>query len=206
VHRGSTDATALIDAQVPDGREGCFSNLRSVVLAEENGAIYANVVFDSLLSEVEGACPDTTIATATLTMATPIGDRPLVLNQTAWAPEGTGYRRCDPTLGCTPPADHCAVQWVDQATKELDIPAHSGRHGEYCDQSWMVMTIDVNTAACGAGGRPSCSASPSIARYFFRFETAWLVVTRTREGGCAPVLAAAPDFPRSICENLPAIG
>jgi hypothetical protein len=73
---------------------------------------------------------------------------------------------------------------------------------EYCDQQWMVLTVDVNAAACGAGGRPGCSAEPKVTRYFLRFDSYWRVIAFTTSGGCTAVKARASDFPDSICEDL----
>jgi hypothetical protein len=64
--------------------------------------------------------------------------------------------------------------------------------------------LGAGRTACGAGGRPGCSAPPSVSRYFLRFTApGWRVVARTAAGGCRAVLAVAPDFPRALCAHLP---
>ena len=35
--------------------------------------------------------------------------------------------------------------------------------------------------------------------------TAWRVIARTREGGCTPVHAVDPAFPREMCAGLPPV-
>jgi len=64
------------------------------------------------------------------------------------------------------------------------------------------MTVDVNTAACGAGGRPGCSAPPNVSRYYLRFGNGWQVIVVTTTGGCAAVMARASDFPAELCRAL----
>ena len=203
VRRGPTPNTLLIDAEVPSGGDDCARNLRAEVFDQVPGStIFVHVLFDSVKSQVYGACPTTTVATVTLTMPDPIGDRPLTIDERAWAPDGAGYRQCPEYLGCDPPPDHCAQQWILQVRYGLDAPQHSGIRLEHCDQNWLVMTVDVNTAACGAGGRPGCSAPPNVSRYYLRFNSGWQVIVVTTTGGCAAVMARAPDFPADLCRAL----
>ncbi|MEN3307047.1 MAG: hypothetical protein V7603_3249 [Micromonosporaceae bacterium] len=204
VRRGSDARTLLIDVSLPAGHPDCARAPRVDQYTEENRSIYANVVFESARSGVVGGCPAAAPGVATLRAPGPVGDRVVVLNQQAWAPDGPRYRRCDPVLGCAPPADHCDTTWVLAAVNGLDVPRNSARNIAHCDQAWLVLTLDVNSTACGAGGRPGCSAPPSVSRYFLRFTApGWRVVARTAEGGCRAVLAVAPDFPRALCAHLP---
>ena len=203
VHRGPDPTTLLVDVDLPAGAPACARNPQITYLEVGDQIIWANVVHEQ---QAGADCPDRATAVVTLTSPSPIGDRIVVLNQQAWAPDGDSYRRCDPTLGCDPPADHCASAWMDQATGGLDIPRHSARRVEFCDGAWLVITIDVNAAVCGAEPRPGCSAPADITRYFLRFDTRWQVLATTRAAGCAAVLAVEPTFPIAVCERLPATG
>ncbi len=204
VRRGPDPRTLLVDVVLIAGHPECARNPRVDQYTEENTIIHANVVFESARAQVVGGCPEKAAAVATLTAPQPIGERIVVLNQQAWAPEGSGYRRCDPELGCHPPADHCDPAWIRAAISELDVPRHSYWNTEHCDAGWLIVTVDVNSSACGAGGRPGCSAPPAVTRYFLRFDTRWRVVAGTTAAGCAAVLRAEPSFPRNLCERLPA--
>jgi hypothetical protein len=203
VRRGPTPNTVLIDVAVPSGGEDCVRNLRADVFDQVPGStIFVHVLFDSANVQTYGVCPTTAIATVTLTMPDPIGDRPLAIDERVWTPDGTGYRQCDVNLGCNPPADHCAQQWIQQARSGLDVPQHGFTKAEHCDQSWLILTVDANTAVCGAGGRPGCSAPPNVTRYFLRFDNGWRYIISTTTGGCAAVKAKAADFPEGLCRAL----
>lgn len=194
---------ALIDVTVPAGDPLCARNPTTSYYTEENNLIYANVVVESARASVVGGCPTRAAAVVTLTSPEPLGDRILVLNRQAWAPAGDTYRRCDPDLGCTPPANRCERTWIDAARNILDVPRNSTFHIEHCDQNWLVLTVDVNSTACGAAPRPGCTAPPKIYRYFLRFDERWTLLNQTTTGGCAAVQAVEPAFPTAICEPLP---
>jgi hypothetical protein len=68
------------------------------------------------------------------------------------------------------------------------------------------MKVDANSAACGAGGRPGCSAPPSVTRYFLRFKNGWEQFTLTKTGGCDVVRAADRIFPPALCRDLAPTG
>jgi hypothetical protein len=202
VRPGPDAHSVLIQVTYPTDTGSCYGPPESTYVQEGDSVVSANVVMAQTGTPPSGSCPAQ--GTATLTTTEPVGTRFLVLNQQPWRLAGDAYERCDAELGCAPPADHCDLTWTLKAFNGLDVPRHAGRHIEHCDQQWLVMTVDVNSAACGAGGRPGCSAPPSVARYVFRWASAWLVAVRTVAAGCAPILAAVPEFPRQICASLPA--
>ncbi|MFC6019427.1 hypothetical protein ACFP2T_24865 [Plantactinospora solaniradicis] len=207
VRRGPDPRTLLIDVEMLAGHPECARNPRTDYYTEENGLIYANVVLDSARADARNGCLSKVPGVARLTSSTPIGNRVVVLNNEPWAPDGAGYRRCDPNLGCTPPADHCDSTWVLAAIKGMDVPRNSSRNVEACDGAWLVMTLNLNSTQCGAGGRPGCSAPPALYRYFMRFEEAgWRTILRTTAPGCADVLRVRADFPPALCRTLPAPG
>jgi hypothetical protein len=204
VRRGPTNRTALVDVEVPAGREDCARDPRTTNVTEENANVYANVVVGSAGASVHGACPGRAPAVVTLTAPGLLGDRILVLNQEAWKPDGDVYRKCDGALGCNPPSDPCDPRLLHAVRDGMDVPRNSAYTVEHCDPRWLVMTIDVNSTACGAGGRPGCSAPPSRHRYFLRYDGRWTVIAESTTAGCDGVLAHEPTFPREVCANLPA--
>ena len=127
-----------------------------------------------------------------------------MLNQEAWKPDGDVYRKCDGTLGCDPPGDPCDPRLLHAVRDGMDVPRNSAYSVEHCDPRWLVMTINVNSTACGAGGRPGCSAPPSVRRYFLRYDGRWTVIAASIDPGCGRLLEYEPAFPPEVCANLPA--
>jgi hypothetical protein len=180
---------------------GCRRNLAVTNTTEENGNVFANVVGDVLDPPPPAGCPSPDgPTTTTLTAKQAIGNRPLVLNQQAWALRNGTYRTCDQNLGCHPPADHCDPVWVRAAVRGLDVSRHSQGDVAGCDAHWLVMTVPDDPAACGAEARPGCTSTTAVRRYFLSWTgTGWEVVATTTDGGCTAVLKAAPAFPRKLC-------
>jgi hypothetical protein len=188
------------------GADGCSRDPRITYLTEENHRIYANVVQDSRLSGVVGACPTHTPGAVTLTAAGPIQGRIVVLNQEPWKPDGDQYRRCDVTFGCDPmPADHCDPAWISVTVRGMDVSRHSTGSVEGCDGRWLVMTVPDDPVPCGAGGRPGCSPSVTVRRYFLRWldQRGWATIASSRDEGCGTVRTVEPAFPSNLCANLP---
>ena len=202
VRAGTDPRTALLTVSL---RDGCARDPRLTYLTEENGNVYANVVQDlpGAGTGTGTGCPPAEAAEITLTSAKALGQRPLVLNQEAWARVGDAYRRCSATLGCDPPADHCDQVWVRAAVRGLDVSRHATGDVEACAGEWLVMTVPDDPAACGAAPRAGCTAATTTRRYFLRFTTAgWQVMSRSTQAGCA----GAPDaFPSAMCYRLPAL-
>lgn len=203
VRPGPHPTTVLIDMQVPAGQDTCARNPRAEIFDEEANTVFVHAIFDSLTDLVRGACPSMVDTVVTLTAPHAIDTRDLTVNeQAAWTPAGSTYRTCPAEIGCHPPADHCAANWANAAASGTDSPAHSARVIEHCDQQWLILTLDGNGAACGAGGRPGCSAPPHVIRHFFRFDNGWREVATTTDGGCTAVQAHVPSFPPELCADL----
>jgi hypothetical protein len=188
------------------GAEGCSRDPRITYLTEENNRIFANVVQDSRLSEVVGACPTHAAGEVTLTVPGPIDGRIVVLNQEPWKGDGDQYRRCDPTFGCDPmPADHCDPAWINVTVRGMDVSRHSTGSVEGCDGNWLVMTVPFDPVPCGAAGRPGCNPSVNVRRYFLRWvdPRGWATVAGSTEAGCGTVRSVEPGFPIKLCANLP---
>ena len=84
VRNGPDPRTLLIDVLIPSG-DGCARDPEVTYLTEENNQIHANVVVGTLESPGKD-CSAKKAGVATLTAASPVGDRLVVLNQEAWAP------------------------------------------------------------------------------------------------------------------------
>jgi hypothetical protein len=200
IHPGPDDHSLIVDVEVPGGEPGCGENPRLGHHVEENGWIFANVVADSPRSLVFGGCPLRTSTTAVLRFEMVVAGKPLTINSIQfWDPGDPDYRLCPEHLGCHPPDDHCDRIWIDEAITHMDVPRHSYLDTKHCDQSWLVLDINTNAGACGAG-RPDCTAPPNITRWFFRFTDRWTLIGGTRRAGCDDVLTREPAFPPTFCD------
>jgi hypothetical protein len=199
--------TVTVHVKALAGPEGCSRNVRIGYREEENGVIFANVVQDSAPSGTVGGCPTGEPAQVELTSRTPIGNRPLTLNQETWTLRNGTYGRCDENLGCNPPKDRCDPTWTRAAVRGMDVSRHSQGTVEACDEHWLIMTVPDDPAACGAEVRPGCQVDTAVRRYFLRSEPAgWVIIARGSSGGCDAVLKAAPEFPRDLCAGLAPTG
>lgn len=202
IHPGPDDHSLTVEVEVPAGEPGCGENPRLGYHAEENGRIFANVVADSPRNMVVGGCPQRASVTVVLRFEMVAAGKPLSINSSQlWDPGDPDYRLCPAILGCHPPPDHCDRTWIDEAVSHMDVPRHSYLDSVHCDQSWLVLDINTNAGACGAG-RPGCSAPPSVTRWFLRFDEGWREITGTRRGGCVDVLDREPAFPTAFCADL----
>ncbi|MEU8263860.1 hypothetical protein AB0C02_24945 [Micromonospora sp. NPDC048999] len=186
--------------------DGCSRDPRITYFVEENNRIFANVVQDSRLSGVVGACPTHTPGEVTLTAPGPIDGRIVVLNQQPWKPDGDEYRRCDATFGCDPmPADHCDHAWIDVTVQGMDVSRHSTGSVEGCDGTWLVMTVPFDPVPCGVEAREDCIPSVNVRRYFLRWsgQGGWAMIASSTKAGCGSVLTGEPAFPRRLCAKLP---
>ncbi|SDY39943.1 hypothetical protein SAMN05421504_105434 [Amycolatopsis xylanica] len=211
VHR-TGERTAAIEVSLPAGDSLCARDPHIELLQDQEPGrpdiIYANVVYSSARANVVGGCPTTAPAEVPLTVAAPLGDRVLMFNSLnpPWTADGDHYRRCHPRLGCHPPADRCDQAWITQFTFSLDVPT---RHADSmtttrgCDGQWLVLDFNRAAGECPAlDGAPTCRSDAHPVRLFLRSAPAgWETVASTREAGCAEVPA---EFPRTLCQNLPA--
>ncbi|MFF5173819.1 hypothetical protein ACFY3U_14405 [Micromonospora sp. NPDC000089] len=205
--RVAADPRSLVlTLALPGGADGCSRGPRVTTVTEENGRIYANVVHESRLTQVVGACPTHTPGEVTLTVPGPVGGRTLVLNQEPWKRTGDTYGRCDATFGCDPmPADHCDPAWISVAVGHMDVSRHSTGSVEGCDGRWLVMTVPFDPVPCGVEARPSCAPTVDVRRYFLRWRggDGWVTVAGSTQVGCGTIRTVEPAFPAALCARLP---
>jgi hypothetical protein len=203
VHPGPDESSLVLDLNLPAGAPDCAVDPRPGLVTEENGYLYLSVVYDAPGNETVGRCPEMQVITVTLTFELPVAGKPLVIDLRTWEPGTPDYRLCDEHLGCVPPDDHCDRAWIDEGTADQDLPQHTYVDTVYCDQSWLVLEINTNAGACGAG-RPGCSAPPNTRRVFYAWDDRWVAIAGGQEAGCPEALAQYPEFPRAVCAELPA--
>lgn len=187
---GPGERAVTVTATLGSGAEGCGQDPRVDQVTVEDDAVFANVVADAITGI---SCPGSDDVDVTLTAPVAIGDRAVVLNQKAYALRADAYQPCPEELGCRPPADPCDAQWTRYAVRNLDVSRHSTGTVEYCDGSWLAMTVPDDPAACGVEARPNCASETTVRRYVMTFTggEGW----HTVEGGCAAA-------PRQVCEGL----
>jgi hypothetical protein len=210
------DLSVVIEVSLPGGASNCARDLHTDMLQDREpdrpDTIYANVVFSSAGASVHGGCPQQVKAEVTMRVNDPVRDRVFMFNAMGpgWALDGDRYRKCDDILGCYPPADHCDPVWIDQAVFQLDVPVkhiRGVRDVRGCDGTWLVVDVNPAVGDCPpADGESPCTVPPRTTRWFMHFSgKTWDQLTGAKVGGCAPVRAVRPDFPGSLCENLPAV-
>ncbi|MGW4486770.1 hypothetical protein ACWEOE_23350 [Amycolatopsis sp. NPDC004368] len=210
IRLGSNDASVVIHVSLPAGGPGCSRSPRVEPLTESADelatAVQANVVFDSA-NQAYGGCPTNQAAEVPFTLAAPLGERPLVLNNQAWHRTGATFARCDEFLGCTPPADHCADAWVDRAVFDLDVPVkhlHGVRDVLACDGSWLVFDLNRHVGDCPPEGTSCVPGSGPTQRVVYSWDPrGWKQETATKTGTCQEIRAALPKFPAALCAKLP---
>jgi hypothetical protein len=131
VRAGADPATVVVDVRLPAGAEGCGRDPRATVLEESAATIWFNVVFTrSHADAYPDPCATWEVVEVPVRLAQPLGSRHVAVNGMGlWARHGSDFRRCDETLGCTPPTDHCDPLWVDRAVLGMDVPVKRLREG-----------------------------------------------------------------------------
>jgi hypothetical protein len=211
VRPGGDDRTAIVQLSLPAGRPDCARDPHIKLFSETNDAVTATVLFSSASSSVIGACPSRTTVELSLSTPGPLAGRRLSLGGTyPWVLRGNGYVHCQEFLGCDPPTDHCAPQWIDKAVFGLDVSVkhiRGVRTERGCDGNWLVLDIDRSVGACQpVDGKSTCSVPADVTRFFLEWRSEnWVQFAGTRQAGCADAKATRPDFPTALCENLPAV-
>jgi hypothetical protein len=188
---------------------GCPGNPQARLDAEENGVVFVTTTYDI---DATRECADS-MATASVTTVTPLGDRHLAVDQRTWAPtEGAGYRLCDATLGCDPQPAGCDDDSYRLALDAGDFP-RNGRTwtARACSPPWLVLDVDLTASGCAATGdapesNPCLSGPARITRWVFvhrgpLWDTAAVLPP---EGGCGD--DPPQGLPRALCSDLPPVG
>ncbi len=190
VRDGPDDRTLLIQVQIPVESPDCARDPRTGGVTEENGIIYAQPGFSALSTAHAqvGRCQQKGPVELRLTTKSPIANRTVVLDPLSsvpWhrLPDGT-WGHCG-SLGCDPPADHCAPVRIAQTDGEaIDTDTRA------CDQNWLVVD------------RTNFYKDPAI-RVIYRWAPeGWQSVMSVKTEGCAEILAKEPQFSRALCEKL----
>ncbi|WP_432850228.1 hypothetical protein ACQPXB_07055 [Amycolatopsis sp. CA-161197] len=210
IRPGPDPASVVIHVMLPAGGPGCSRSPRVETMSETPDelatAIHANVVFESSNSAY-GGCPTEQPAEIPFTATAPIGNRALVLNNEAWHRTGATFARCDEFLGCTPPADHCADEWVDRAVFDLDVPVkhlHGVRDVLACDGQWLVFDLNRHVGDCPVDGTSCVPGTGPVQRVVYSWEArGWKQENGTKTGTCEEIRAALPQFPQALCGKLP---
>jgi hypothetical protein len=199
-----------IAAQVPAGRDGCATGL-TATLIQWNPSANITLTVQSWAPGMN-ACPSHQVETTDLTLPAPLGKRDVVIDTSGtFAPtKSTLMRRCSDLGGaCTfpavPPAS-CSNASYSAAMVATAPPQDADFNAVGCDSHWLVLDVGWPGGPSGCDG-PSCSQNSTVTHWFFRAGPhGWIVLTNSRTAGCARVRQVAPQFPTTLCADLPAVG
>jgi len=202
VHPGPDERSVVLDLRLLGPDPACGRDPRLGVVSDEAGLVFANIVVDV---EPDVACDEYRSVSVTVSFDMVVSGRVLVLNnsQTWELIDGADYQLCAERLGCHPPADRCDRAWIDELLFQADTPQHTYTNTVHCDQTWLVLEINTNAGACGAG-RPGCSAPPNTRRVFYEWRDRWVAIAGGQDAGCPAELDDYPAFPTEVCAGLPA--
>ncbi len=195
-----------LTVQLPAGGADCASRPRARVEAREHGYLYLATTVTSVNASY---CTDVT--TAVVHSPVDLNRLDLVVNDEAWkpGPDGT-FVRCSTEVGCHPPEDRCAPVWTHLVTAEAELPPEQSVDVLACTKHWLVLDVDAVVTGCQSvdGSTPptGCDDAGVHTRWFAELgpDRRWTVVASSREDGCREVVAQVPQFPRALCEGLPA--
>jgi hypothetical protein len=208
VRAGADPATVVVDVRLPAGAEGCGRDPRATVLEESAATIWFNVVFTrSHADAYPDPCATWEVVEVPVRLAQPLGSRHVAVNGMGlWARHGSDFRRCDETLGCTPPTDHCDPLWVDRAVLGMDVPVKRLRGVRTvlgCRPGWLVLDLNRAVGNCAPEQGGACASGGTVERVYLRWADAgWQSFAGAQRGGCAEVHAVDPAFPAELCRAL----
>ncbi|MEU6848063.1 hypothetical protein ABZ930_40035 [Streptomyces sp. NPDC046716] len=199
--------TLSVVAEVPGGGRTCARDLKAVVTSTSDTTVWVQVTFSALTGGSPSAdCRKTASATAKVRLPSALGHRELATDvHTVFTADGADLpelRLCG-ELGCHPAPTGCTPASYDQAVMALDVPNHTRRGDEHCDEKWLVFDVSSRMGpACAEGEAPGCGASLDD-RWFFRAEkSGWKPIARGKKGGCSDVHRIEPAFPTALCAGL----
>ena len=199
--------TLVVSAALPAGRAWCGDGLTASTQAEDEQGVWVQLIFDSSLSDVQGACPGERVASATVVLPRALGERTLSIDQNDhWVLEDGALRRCD-DQGCHPvvvPAACTSTSYVQAQAQLTDLPRHSMASEVGCDGTWLVLEVWFPGGHVCGDGAPC--AGKAAGRWIMRASPqGWHVALASRAAGCGQILAALPAFPERLCRSLKAL-
>jgi len=130
-----------------------------------------------------------------------------------WLQDGR-WVGCDQiVMTCIVDAAACDNSTLRDTIANSDVPRHFGMGNERCEEPFAVVDVDVGAGACPVTGDPTDNpcAGENIRRLYFRIDEqgpnggTWTVVASDPGPGCGAITATVPDFPTSLCHDLPAL-
>lgn len=207
---GADGRTLSVVAEVPGGGKTCARDVKAVVTSTSDTTVWVQVTFSALTGGSPSAdCRRTAKATATVRLPSALGHRVLATGvHTAFTADDADLpdlRLCG-ELGCHPAPTGCTPASYDQAVMALDVPNHTSRGEEHCDEKWLVFDVSSRMGpACAEGEAPGCGASLNDRWYFRAEKSGWKPIARGKHGGCADVHRVEPAFPTALCAGLPPV-
>lgn len=193
-----------IDVELPAGGPGCGGRPRVHVADRDPDLVRVTA---SVPTSGAPECIDS--RPATLAVDLDLRGRDLTMNHELWEPgPGPAFVRCG-GMGCDPPRDRCDPLYTHEVGADAEIPPERQVDVIACAAPWLVADVDAVVTGCQSvdGSTPPPSCEVFSTRWFAHLDQdrTWQVVASGTGAGCADVHAQVPDFPRSLCQDLPAL-
>jgi hypothetical protein len=102
----------------------------------------------------------------------------------------------------------CDGATLHDAIANSDVPAHFRMPLSRCEAPFAVVDVDYGAGACAPTGEASTNpcANQQVHRMYWRITAdRWDLIAYDDNAGCGEIHEVAPEFPKSLCQDLPAI-
>ena len=206
---------ARIDVLPVEGSTGPCAVEVDHTVEPEGDLLHVNVTFSSTVAGPDPTFPmcDTSPRDVVIELGAPLAGRD-VITQTPIArwrsATNGGYERCelpscDPSTGTTPLPATCEDSTLADAVRSTDVPRHAGLANKRCELPWAVVDVDTGAGACPArGDGVNPCAGQNVRRTYWKVAGyTWNEVGASAGSGCGDIDTMVPDFPLTLCEDLP---
>lgn len=144
-----------------------------------------------------------------LRLGAPVGARRVTdaFGSIFWMRDGE-WSGCDHVvMTCESEPAACDNGSLRAAISNADVPRRFGMSNTRCESRFAVVDVDYGAGACPAGdSAPNRCVGQRVRRQFWRVENErWVLIAAGTRAGCEDVMAAEPQFPSSLCEDLPPV-
>jgi hypothetical protein len=201
IHVSADRRMLTIDVKVPTAADPhrCTRNLGSSII--DFSAQSTLVQVGAEISN-DPACKGERAASVEVVLPSPLGNRIVGVNSSwMFQPDPanpTTMRQCGDD-GCrSTPAACSGNDSIERAARGTDIQQPVTLSVVSCNAKWLVMDLHFR-------GGASSIASTGMHWFYRASPQGWTAITGTRDGGCAAVQRAEPEFPSARCADLPPI-
>jgi len=208
---------ARVDVLPVEGSTGACAVGVEHAVESEGDLLYVGVTFSSNVPGPDPAFPlcDTAPRDVVIDLGAPVAGRD-VITQTPiarWRSTTNGdYERCelpacDAGTGSAPLPATCDDATLADAVRSGDVPRHAGFANKRCELPWAVIDVDSGAGACPASGDGAnpCAGQNVRRTYWKASGYTWEPVGASTGSGCGNIDSVVPEFPLTLCADLPAL-